>query len=183
MLDGDDAYIGRQVFRLFNALYQQKSDLWVAYTTYISTKFTYGESKPINHRLDDKETGGRAIGHYIGPVRTWYVKLIQQIPLMYHQFKNGTWLDTMSDDALQYSFYELAGNDRIVYYPEINYLYSMDYGNNDYSTKAKRIHRDNTHKEMTSLPRNELLETLDQEFPPNQEILDLFEAEKGIKFE
>ena len=40
----------------------------------------------------------------------------------------------MYDDAIQDALFELSGNDRIKYVPEIRYLYSMDYGDNDYST-------------------------------------------------
>ena len=89
----------------------------------------------------------------MGPTRTWYVRLIRQIPLAYHQYKNGTWLNTMYDDALQYSFYELAGNDRMVYYPEITYLYNRFYGDNDDSSEEKRQHRRDSRKELTSYPR------------------------------
>ena len=74
----------------------------------------------------------------------------------------------MYDDALQYSFYELAGNDRMVYFPEITYLYNRNYGDNDDSSEQKKKHRNNSHKELTSYERLHQLETVYQEFPPNQ---------------
>ena len=67
MLDGDDRYIGNQVFKFFNAVYQNQRNLWVAYSTYISSFYTYGQSYPIKpFQLDNPVTGGRKIGHYIG---------------------------------------------------------------------------------------------------------------------
>ena len=66
MLDGDDRYIGNQVFKFFNFLYQSDPNLWVAYSTYISTYFTYGESHPIMADSLDNTDGGRKIGHYMG---------------------------------------------------------------------------------------------------------------------
>lgn len=181
LLDGDDEFIGRYVLQLNNALYQQNRDLWLIYTTYISNFYTYGESKDINYQLDGW-FGKRKIGHYIGPTRTWYVKLIRQIPLEYHQFKNGTWLDTMYDDSLQYSFYELCTNERIKYFPEFTYLYNSNYGDNDSSSPKKNEHRRQAHKEQTSFKRLKPLTTLDQDFPPNQRILDVFERDRDTGF-
>ena len=126
---------------MYNAIYQSNSDVWVAYSAYISNYFAYGGSKSITHHLDFK--GNRRSNlHFMGPTRTWYVKLIRQIPLAYHQFRNGTWLDTMYDDALQDFLYDLAGDDRMIYYPEITYLYNRFYGQNDDSSLDKRKHRD-----------------------------------------
>ena len=42
MLDGDDSYIGTQPLRIFNAVYQQSNETWVAYSNYFSDKYTYG---------------------------------------------------------------------------------------------------------------------------------------------
>ena len=81
------------------------------------------------------------------------MKLVRAIPLRYHQFDNGTWLDTMYDDALQYCFYELSGNDLIKYMPEITYLYKRNYGNNDDSTAEKVVHRRSTRDSVATYPR------------------------------
>jgi hypothetical protein len=44
IIDGDDALIGRQVFKLFSAVMQQK-DLWVMWTNFLSPKGTIGYSR------------------------------------------------------------------------------------------------------------------------------------------
>lgn len=44
IIDGDDALIGRQVFKLFSAVMQQKN-LWVMWTNFLSPKGTIGYSR------------------------------------------------------------------------------------------------------------------------------------------
>lgn len=48
--------------------------------------------------------------------------------------KNGAWLDTVYDDALQHCLFEMAGLTRIKYVNEILYEYNRRYGGNDDST-------------------------------------------------
>lgn len=58
-------------------------------------------------------TNTRRGGHYIGPIRTWRVQLLYNIPLSYHFNQKGKWLDTLYDDAIQYCLVELSGINRI----------------------------------------------------------------------
>ena len=44
IVDGDDSLIGRQVFKLFSAVMQQK-DLWVMYSNFLSPKGAIGYSR------------------------------------------------------------------------------------------------------------------------------------------
>lgn len=53
----------------------------------------------------------------IGPIRTWRVKLIRAIPLQYHKFKTGAWIDTAYDDSLAHPLVELARHNRTRYVP------------------------------------------------------------------
>ena len=115
-IDGKDALIGNQVLSNFNAVYQADPDIWVSYSASISDRYSYGSSKKIDHKLLSTN-GKRLIGRYVGPAFTWYVSLLREVPMSYHQFNNGKWLDIIFDDALQYAFYELAGNKRISYLP------------------------------------------------------------------
>ena len=77
----------------------------------------------------------------MGPVRTWKVKLIRSIPLMYHQNREQNWIDTGYDDSLAHSLFELSGIYRVVYIPEILYEYNTNYGDNDNSNMKKSMHR------------------------------------------
>lgn len=39
-----------------------------------------------------------------GPIRTWRVKVMYNIPPVYHKQKNGEWLMTLYDEAIFYCF-------------------------------------------------------------------------------
>lgn len=70
----------------------------------------------------------------MGPLRSWRIQLIRKIPKEYHLDKNRNWFKTAYDAALQHSLFEMAGTKRVVYIPEILYLYNKLYGGNDDST-------------------------------------------------
>ena len=55
----------------------------------------------------------------------------------------------------------------------------MDYGGNIYSSKKRSDKRRKTHQEVTSYERNKRLGTLNTTFPPNEEVLSVFEADRG----
>jgi len=46
VVDGDDELLGRQVFRLFNAIFQEKQ-VWFMYTNYLPNGGYVGYSRPI----------------------------------------------------------------------------------------------------------------------------------------
>lgn len=49
-IDGDDILLGRNVFSLLNAVYLENPELWIAYTNYKSSLFTYGLSSRIERK-------------------------------------------------------------------------------------------------------------------------------------
>ena len=175
MVDGDDQLIGRQVFTLINSAYRKYPRTWVLYTNFYSSIYTMGTSLPIRSDFNLMTAqGGRKMGHFIGQLRTWKAALIRRIPLEHHQFDNGTWFDTLYDEALQHPFLELSGYKRIKYIPAICYLYTRDYGDNDYSTEEKKKHRRDTYRnhvlKKTPLKR---LASLDEGYE-NEEINSVF---------
>ena len=44
IVDGDDELIGKQVFKLFNSIYQNE-ELWIVYTNFITEKGLVGSSR------------------------------------------------------------------------------------------------------------------------------------------
>jgi hypothetical protein len=50
VVDGDDELIGRQVLKLFNAVYQE-SGAWVVYSNFITEEGRLGYSKPYPKRI------------------------------------------------------------------------------------------------------------------------------------
>lgn len=108
MIDGDDEIIGRHAFQLINGVYQ-KDQKWVVYTNLKTNFYRFGTSKPVRTRetiLTAENTRGK--GHFLGMIRSWKVKLIRTIPKKYHQNRDGSWLDTLYDDALQHPLFELS---------------------------------------------------------------------------
>ncbi len=93
-----------------------------------------------------QEGGRRKFVSYIGPIRTWKVELMYHLPLSYQMTENGKWLDTAYDDNIQYCLLELGTPARVRYIPEILYEYNRKYGNNDDSTPAKLLHRNQTYE-------------------------------------
>ena len=49
--------------------------------------------------------GKRKFISILGPIRTWRIKLLTQIPKLHHTMKNGDWLDTVYDDALSHPLF------------------------------------------------------------------------------
>ena len=106
LIDGDDELIGREAFSVMNSAYQLNKGLWYVYSCYKDNLYRYGRSfgTETNLVID----GARALPTPVGAIRSFYVKLIRSIPLSYHKIPNGTWLDTLSDDALSFSLIERA---------------------------------------------------------------------------
>ena len=50
IVDGDDELVGKQVFKLFNAKYQEEG-LWVMYTNFITSRGSVGYSRPYSDRI------------------------------------------------------------------------------------------------------------------------------------
>ena len=96
----------------------------------------------------------------IGPIRTWRVKLLYNIPAAHHKMANGNWLDTVYDDAMQHPLVQLSTVKRVRYITEILYEYNVRYGDNDDSTAQKIRHRSDTYRHVISLIPLKPLDTL-----------------------
>jgi hypothetical protein len=73
-IDGDDELIGRQVLKLYNAVFQ-KNNLWFVYTTLISSQQEIGFSKPVPKSVLDSDRFRKGAVKYISHLRAFYVKL------------------------------------------------------------------------------------------------------------
>lgn len=102
LMDGDDELIGKYVFQTMNSLYQKNPDLWVVYSNYKTNTLEFGRSWRIDFDYEhiDNVTGLRRSLSFLGPIRTWRVKLMFHITLENHKMKNGKWLDSGYDDAI-----------------------------------------------------------------------------------
>lgn len=90
----------------------------------------------MEHIVKDNK---RQKSYFIGPVRTWKVKLIHAIPLKHHLNPDGLWLNTIYDEAIQFPLLELCGTvQRAAYIPELLYEYNRFYSPvSDYEDEAR----------------------------------------------
>lgn len=100
IIDGDDEIIGKHAFQVMNSAYQKDPNLWVVYSNYKTNYYQYGRSKEVVNDLFYKIKNRRLHVSSVGPLRTWRVKLIYQIPKVCHMMPDGEWLDTVYDDAI-----------------------------------------------------------------------------------
>ena len=160
LIDGDDEFIGKYAFQVMNSAYQQKRDVWIAYSNYKTNLFIYGISRPYKSRHSHANGKKRVSGTFIGPIRTWRVKLVRSIPKEHHQMKNGKWLDSCYDDAIAHPLVELAGFERTAYIPEIFYEYNTFYGDNDDATQERVMHRLEIYAHILTIPVLDQLKSL-----------------------
>lgn len=45
MIDGDDELIGRYALQVINSVYRSQQDVWIVYSNYKTSEFTYGLSR------------------------------------------------------------------------------------------------------------------------------------------
>ena len=70
--------------------------------------------------------------HYFGQLRTWYADLYWKIRDEDHRDSSGKYLSIGYDDAQQFPLMEMAGPHRIVYLPDVCYLYNIYSGNDNF---------------------------------------------------
>jgi hypothetical protein len=85
-----------------NSAYQQQPNLWAVYSNYKTNYYDYGRSTLFTSENEHVLNNRRLFISSIGPIRTWRVKLLYNIPMAHHKMPNGKWLDTVYDDAIQH---------------------------------------------------------------------------------
>lgn len=116
-----------------------------------------------------------------GPIRTWRVQVIYNIPILHHKLQNGQWLDTVYDDALCHPLFEISTTKRVRYMPEVLSEYNMRYGDNDDSTSQKIKHRSDAYRYIISLTPLTPLATLEGSVK-DLEVMKELSADKDIKY-
>jgi hypothetical protein len=77
IIDGDDKLLGKQVFKLYNALFQ-KNNYWLVYTNFITMTGGMGYSRPYQKYIIENGTFRKA-GFTISHLRAFYTKLFTLI--------------------------------------------------------------------------------------------------------
>jgi len=77
VLDGDDELIGRQVLKLYNAVFQ-KEQIWFMYTNFVSAIGSLGYSRPYPQDIM-KNNSYRDYGFTVTHLRAYYTQLLLNI--------------------------------------------------------------------------------------------------------
>lgn len=165
-----------------NAAYQQNPSLWVVYSNYKTSNYDFGRSVPLSSEFEHLDSNGKRLFiSSIGPIRTWRIKLLYNIPIEHHKMQSGEWLDTVYDDALQHPLLELATVKRVKYLSEILYEYNVRYGDNDDSTAEKVSHRTTTFRYILTLKPLKPIKDLNGS-KKNAEVERELREGKGVKY-
>ena len=77
MVDGDDELLGRQVLKVFNAVFQEKG-LWFVYSNFIMGSGELGYSRPFPKEVI-RENFYRTSAFVSSHLRAFYTKLFKNI--------------------------------------------------------------------------------------------------------
>ena len=77
IVDGDDELIGRQVLKLFNAVFQEKK-VWYAYSNFLGSNRKIGYSRPYPPEVI-KDNSFREVTFTTSHLRAYYTQLFLNI--------------------------------------------------------------------------------------------------------
>jgi len=127
-VDGDDELLGRQVLRLFNAIFQEKK-VWFMYTNYLPKDAYVGYSQEIPEDVI-KGNNYRDYKYSTSHLRAYYTQLFRNIKDSDLQDDKGNFLRAANDVATIFPIMEQA-QDRVIYVPEYTYYYNDNTGINN----------------------------------------------------
>ena len=122
------------MFKHFNQIFSTK-DVWLAYTNFITVKGNIGYSRPFNSKTIENNKY-RQSAFVISHLRAFYTKLLTNVNITDLKDMNGNWYRAANDVAMYLPILEMC-HQKIVYVPEISYLYNSNTGLNNHRTKLK----------------------------------------------
>ncbi len=134
IIDGDDELVGRQVLKHFNSLFQSKN-VWVAYTNFISIRGSVGYSRPYSQTVVERNAF-RKSGFVISHLRVFYTKLLALVKEDDLKDEDKHWFRAANDVAMYMPILEMTHR-RVIYCPELSYLYNSNTGLNNHKSKLK----------------------------------------------
>lgn len=132
IVDGDDELLGRQVLKLFNAVFQEKK-LWFVYSNFLSIAGTIGFSRPFPPSTM-RRNNYRTFHYVTSHLRAFYTKLFLNIREEDLQDGSGEYLRAANDVAICIPILEQA-HERVGYLPEITYFYNSNTGLNNHQIR------------------------------------------------
>ena len=134
IVDGDDELLGRQVFKLFNSVFQREQN-WFVYSNFISFVGTVGYSRSYNKDIR-KDNKYRKAGFVSSHLRAFYTQLFRLIKDEDLRDGAGEYLEAANDVAICLPILEMS-HERVRYIPEVTYWYNSDTGQNNHVVRLR----------------------------------------------
>ena len=132
ILDGDDFLLGRQVLKLFNAVFSS-SGVWIAYSNFLTLGGRAGFSREYPSTVIANNQF-RRVYFGISHLRVFYAKLLLQVKDEDLRDEKGEYYRAANDVAIYMPMMEMAA-ERQTYVKELTYLYNSKTGLNNHSEK------------------------------------------------
>jgi glycosyltransferase involved in cell wall biosynthesis len=132
--DGDDELVGRQVLRLYSAIFQREK-AWFVYSNFLSIRHSVGYSRPFP-LATIKNNKYRNYPFVTSHLRAFYTQLFLNIKEEDLQDEKGEYLKAANDVAICIPILEMS-HERVFYLPELTYYYNSNTGQNNHQVRLK----------------------------------------------
>jgi hypothetical protein len=129
IIDGDDELIGKQVLKLYNAVFQEKG-VYFLYSNFLSFTNTIGLSRAFPESVIEKNDY-RSYPFLTSHLRAFYTKLLANVAEEDLRDDKGEYLKAGNDVAICFPVLEQA-HERVGYLPELTYFYNSGTGMNNH---------------------------------------------------
>lgn len=134
IVDGDDELIGRQVLKLFSAVFQQR-DAWFVYSNFLTIRGNVGYSRPFPEKVVSSNTY-RKYPFVTSHLRAFYTELFLNVKEEDLQSDDGEYLRAANDVAICIPILEQA-HTHTAYIKELTYFYNSNTGLNNHQLRLK----------------------------------------------
>jgi hypothetical protein len=132
IIDGDDELVGRQVLKLYNAVFQEKK-LYFVYSNFLTATGSIGFSRPFPPTTI-RRNSYRDYPFVTSHLRAFYTKLLVNIDEEDLRDDAGEYLKAANDVAICIPVLEQA-HERVGYLPEVTYFYNSNTGMNNHQLR------------------------------------------------
>jgi hypothetical protein len=132
IVDGDDELLGRQVLKVFNAVFQEKK-LWFVYSNFLTVTGAIGFSRPFPTNTI-KGNSYRSYPFVTSHLRAFYTKLFLNIKEEDLKDGRGEYFKAANDVAICLPILEQS-HERVGYLPEMTYYYNSNTGLNNHQIR------------------------------------------------
>ena len=135
IVDGDDELLGRQVLKLFNAIFQSKKS-WFVYSNFLTIRGSVGYSRPFPQSTITSNKY-RSYPFVTSHLRAFYTQLFVNINETDLLDQHGAYLKAANDVAICIPILQMS-HQRVYYLPELTYYYNSNTGQNNHQLRLKQ---------------------------------------------